>query len=428
MKKIFSKLTVVSALLAGIYSAPSLAVGWPVFDTASNTNQQLLQQIIVSNFTKEYTLAQTQYNTLLELSQYLHGTTTGGNGLVEGITSMNEKLGQVVSKGNQDWSMNNALERKRMADQMQVEDKKARMPDSESCSEVTFANSRGAAAAATTVIGKALDINQSERIRAAKPESNQQILARLGRADKGYCQTADSANGTDNCSGVGDLAGADVMVNSIFHGAAGEKQQSNRSFDKNQVQAAKDFVNNIVGIVPAKLTKAQENTQPGQSYQSMKNVFDSRVSVAVTPFNDIIGRSTVSTGIKQGDALGTWVGDAKQAWPNNETLWKKVFPGEPFPTEAPSEWDLLRFDVFSRYADASDENSWQAKVSAFDEKSSLHEMARMMALQLRLNVLGLEYQEKTNTLLSTLLVQQLSPVNTEQMEALRQRAVGGNNK
>lgn len=428
MKKILTKLTTVTALIAGLYSVPSSAAGWPVFDAIAEANQHVMQQIVVTNFTKEYALAQTQYNTLLELSQYLHGMSTGGNGLVEGVTSMNEKLGQLVSMGGQDWSMTNALERKRMAEQMQVQDKKDRIPDSESCSEVTFANGRGAAAAATAVIGKALDINQSERIRGAKPESNQEILTRLQRQSKGYCQKADIVNGTDSCSGIGEMPGADVMVNSIFNGATGEQEQSNRSFDKKQVQAAKDFVSTIVGIVPPKLTKEQEKTQPGQTYQSMKNIFDGRLSVAVNPMNDIIGRNTISTGLKQGAALGTWVGDAKQAWPQNETLWKKMFPGEKFPDEAPSEWDLLRFDVFSRYADASDKDSWQAKVSSFSEKDSLHEMARMMALQLRLQMLGLQYQEKTNTLLSTLLIQQLTPVNYDAMEDMRQKAVAGNNK
>lgn len=90
-------------------------------------------------------------------------------------------------------------------------------------------------------------------------------------------------------------------------------------------------------------------------------------------------------------------------------------PGTPFP-KSPSEKDTLNYDVFSRYADVSPKG-WQNTIGAKDEKDIAAEMARMTALQLRLNLLSIEQQEKTNLLLSTLLAQSLNPVTADSLSA-----------
>lgn len=410
MKRNFKRNILGIVTLLGLAGFSSTASAITFVDPVNDANHK----IMIGMMTKHYA-------EFTELNLYLHGMTTGGNGLVEGVTSMNEKLGQLVSKGKQDWMQQDMQTRRMLADQMQAQQRMARQPDSEGCAEATFAGGRGAASSTTTVIQKSLDERSSNKARSA-PEATAQVGGLLRtRAEKGYCQASDKGNG---CSGEGEMPGADVMVKSMYYGATKSGEQTNQSLTDKQVVAASALVDNITGLSPKRLTPEDAQKTSGKVYTASANIYNARLSAAQNALNSIVAMRTASSGLKQGSQINLMTGDAKKAWPSNKDIWARVFPGEKFP-ETPSEFDLIRFDIFSRYADSGDD-SWQTKVTSYDDLTSSHEMLRMQAIQLKLSLDQLQKTEQTNTLLAAILAQSLSPITQSSLEELANKTSNEN--
>ncbi|MBJ3726601.1 hypothetical protein JGC78_24280, partial [Salmonella enterica subsp. enterica serovar Corvallis] len=85
----------------------------------------------------------------------------------------------------------------------------------------------------------------------------------------------------------------------------------------------------------------------------------------------------------------------------------------------PSEWEMLRYEIYSRYADTTGADAWQVKISSSDERETAHGQARMQAIDLRLQMLQIERTEDTNILLAALLGQQLQPVDKVMLNNLK---------
>lgn len=132
--------------------------------------------------------------------------------------------------------------------------------------------------------------------------------------------------------------------------------------------------------------------------------------------------SVNSRGAKIGSTLGSTQG-ANLAWSDAfvKSKYATLFSGTTFP-DNPSEWEMLRYEIYSRYADTTGADAWQVKISSADEKETAHEQARMQALDLRLQMLQIERTEDTNILLAALLGQQLQPVDKQMLNHLKTNA------
>lgn len=111
--------------------------------------------------------------------------------------------------------------------------------------------------------------------------------------------------------------------------------------------------------------------------------------------------SVNSRGVNIGSGLGSTAG-ASQAWTDAsvKTKYATLFPGAEFPSK-PSEWEMLRYEIYSRYADTTGADAWQVKISSTDEKETAHEQARMQAIDLRLQMLLIERTERHKYFISS---------------------------
>lgn len=413
--KIFKKSVLMTSLtiVLGFLSVQKNAMAIPVYDIGTHVGINLLTTAVTSGFSTQNALLAANHT---QLMSYLMGTTTGGNGLVEGITSMNTKLGFLVSATKQDPANSDLAARARMMDEIQLKDKQSTFQDSNACSEATFGALKGGASAAARDMHQALTMYDMDKIKSAKREITQLQEVLNNRSKKGYCTQSESTNGVGTCSGgPGPLENADVTSLSLFSPASGKTAKRNETLEtQEENQAAQDYKENLVGVVPPALDDEKTKTEGGVKYAALQNIYASRVSALLDSLNKI---SSLRKAPDKNNNFGSriYLGDKEKAWADQETTWKVVFPGTPFP-KSPSEKDTLNYDVFSRYADVSPKG-WQNTIGAKDEKDIAAEMARMTALQLRLNLLSIEQQEKTNLLLSALLAQSLNPVTADSLSA-----------
>ncbi|MDH1480581.1 hypothetical protein N5E88_13955, partial [Enterobacter cloacae] len=166
----------------------------------------------------------------------------------------------------------------------------------------------------------------------------------------------------------------------------------------------------------------------GREYLSAFSSFVARSTAGTNAIDSILAIkkasnvSVNSRGANIGSSLGSTQG-ANLAWTDTtvKSKYATLFPGATFP-DNPSEWEMLRYEIYSRYADTTGADAWQVKISSADEKETAHEQARMQALDLRLQMLQIERTEDTNILLAALLGQQLQPVDKQMLNNLKTNA------
>ncbi|HCJ8469479.1 TPA: hypothetical protein NV714_003269 [Escherichia coli] len=410
--KIFKKSVLMTSLtiVLGVLSVQKNAIAIPVYDTGTHIGINLLTTAVTSGFSTQNALLAANHT---QLMSYLMGTTTGGNGLVEGITSMNTKLGFLVSATKQDPANSDLAARARMMDEIQLKDKQSTFQDANSCSEASFSALKGGASATSRDMHQVVTVYDMDNIKSAKREITQLQEVLNNRGKKGYCTQSESTNGVGTCSGgPGPLENADVTSLSLFTAVAGKKEKRNQTFEtQEQRQAAQDYKENLKGVAPPSLDEEKAKTEGGVKYAALQNIYASRISAVLDSLNSISSLREGPSDDSKNAGARIYLGDPGKAWKDQETTWKIVFPGTPFP-KSPSEKDTLNYDVFSRYADVSP-TGWQNTIGAKDEKDIAAEMARMTALQLRLNLLSIDQQEKTNLLLAALLAQSLNPVTSD---------------
>lgn len=412
--KIFKKSITMTSLaialsFASLQNASAITY---VIDSGTHIGLNLLTTAVSGGFSTQNGILAANHT---QLMSYLMGTTTGGNGLVEGITSMNTKLGFLVSATKQDPANSDLAARARMMDEIQLKDKQSTFQDANSCSEASFSALKGGASATARDMHQVVTVYDMDNIKSAKREITQIQEVLNNRSKKGYCTQSESTNGVGTCSGgPGPLENADVTSLSLFTAVAGKKEKRNQTFEtQEQRQAAQDYKENLKGVAPPSLDEEKAKTEGGVKYAALQNIYASRISAVLDSLNSISSLREGPSDDSKNVGARIYLGDPGKAWEDQETTWKIVFPGTPFP-KSPSEKDTLNYDVFSRYADVSP-TGWQNTIGAKDEKDIAAEIARMTALQLRLNLLSIDQQEKTNLLLSALLAQSLNPVTADSL-------------
>lgn len=377
-----------------------------------------------------------------DLGQYLHGNENMGNGLIELLMSINSKLGQQNAFDNSSISQADELARTRLKTQGEINDALQRgvaldgssiHNEEQACEEMTFASGRGAAASTTRQAKQVLTQVFDENIQDSRSGLNN--IGRLyAQHSNTYCSEEDVQNKRPGCSKVGDYPGADIQATSLTTGATQSSgTPTNVSFNADQVKAALAYINTVTPMVPSDAAPSSLNSPDGKMYQTELNRYRARVSgvtdgyldqLALRAQPDAIQKalqgqqnitySTVNPSVLTNEGFGS---DGQQNWASVESKYKQIFGSDtPFPSK-PSEWEVLRYDVFSRYADASDANSWQAQVASFTEQQGVQELDRMTALSLRLQLMSIEQQQETNRLLQLIASNQLDPMTAQELRS-----------
>lgn len=411
------------AASATLVAAPAHALD-TVWDPGVNTT-------LVSGFASTTSAVGSVTAELQSILAYLMGVSNGGNGLVETISSINDKLAHANANGDQQQAFDDTNSRRRMADQMMIQSQLARVPSADGCAETAYAGGRGAAAGGTATSKAGLDQTSITAMTGTHDQLKSMAQIVLSRPSSGFCLSTDVATGRGGCSSQGTMPGADVQTTSLTQGAVVPGQPTNQSLTTAQQKAAQAVINNIATpFPPEQLPSATaEKSVWGGKYLAMMYVMASRASAAVDALTSIASINYANPALATSSSVNAASGQFGQTWQSAEvkTLYAKLFPNQVYPTN-PSEWEMLRYDIFSRYADADGADSWQAKSASFKPEEALREIARMEAIQLRLSELQIERQQDSNKILAALLAQQLQPVTTDSLHAAYMQASTASSK
>ncbi|ECI6612951.1 hypothetical protein EU408_22975 [Salmonella enterica subsp. enterica] len=368
------------------------------------------------------------------LTPYLMGASpqSMGNGIIETLVSMNDKLAQANITANENQkntvmsNANQAIQEQRMKNVLK------RIPDANACVEATAAGGRGSAGSNTNAAKAALAENSVKMFTGASTGINEAKNNVMGRVSIEVCSGEDVKYNRGGCSAIGQYPDRDKSASSLttpplsVSDAQGNKV-SNQSYDVKQMKVADAAKRNLIGNLPLQQLNDRnlEDTKEGREYLSAFSSFVARSTAGTNAVDSILSIkksgdvSVNSRGVNIGSGLGSTVG-AVQAWTDAsvKTKYATLFPGAEFPAK-PSEWEMLRYEIYSRYAGTTGADAWQVKISSSDERETAHEQARMQAIDLRLQMLQIERTEDTNILLAALLGQQLQPVDKVMLNNLK---------
>lgn len=368
------------------------------------------------------------------LDPYLMGRSplSLGNGLIETLVSMNDKLAQANITANENQkntvmsNANQAIQEQRMKNVLK------RIPDANACVEATAAGGRGSAGSNTNAAKAALAENSVKMFTGASTGINEAKNNVMGRVSIDVCSGEDVKYNRGGCSAIGQYPDRDKSASSLttpplsVSDAQGNKI-SNQSYDVKQMKVADAAKRNLIGNLPLQQLNDRnlEDTKEGREYLSAFSSFVARSTAGTNAVDSILAIkksgdvSVNSRGVNIGSGLGSTAG-ASQAWTDTsvKTKYATLFPGAEFPPK-PSEWEMLRYEIYSRYADTTGADAWQVKISSSDERETAHGQARMQAIDLRLQMLQIERTEDTNILLAALLGQQLQPVDKVMLNNLK---------
>ncbi|AKK82111.1 hypothetical protein ABY61_12800 [Klebsiella aerogenes] len=371
------------------------------------------------------------------LTPYLMGASpqSMGNGIIETLVSMNDKLAQATITANENQknavvsNASQAIQEQRMKNILN------RIPDANACEEVTSAGGRGAAGANTSSAKEALSENSVKMFTQANTGINEAKKNIMGRVSISVCSEDDVKYNRGGCNTIGQYPDKDKSASSLItpplsKSDALSNKVSNQSYSVEQIEVAEAAKRNLIGNLPVEplKNKGLEDTTEGREYLSAFSSFVSRSTAGTNAIDSVLAMkkasnvSVNSRGAKIGSTLGSTQG-ANLAWSDAsvKNKYATLFPGTTFP-DNPSEWEMLRYEIYSRYADTTGADAWQVKISSADEKETAHEQARMQALDLRLQMLQIERTEDTNILLAALLGQQLQPVDKQMLNNLKTNA------
>lgn len=167
------------------------------------------------------------------------------------------------------------------------------------CEEVSSVAGYRVAYAANATKAAAANFSSGMLASRMKVVSQQADLENLAKVYKNkYC--ADDQSG--NCSPVAiAMQNADIKASTVFSGAASSGGLTSTSYTPTQIEAAKDYVSNLIKPIgdPA-LDVNASNTPQGRAYEQMRREDMARISLAQLPWAQYIARrdpSSMPTGI-----------------------------------------------------------------------------------------------------------------------------------
>lgn len=369
------------------------------------------------------------------LDPYLMGFTSG-NGLIETLVSMNDKLAQATISNNENQKNQSLSNANQAIQEQRMQNALKRTPSANACQEVTSSGGRGAAGSGTGAAKQALSDSSVEMFTKAEDPRAEGYKNTKGRVDLKVCSAEDVTYNRGGCSTIGQYPDKDKSATSLTapplsQSDANNQKVPNQSYTDEQLKIAETVKRNLIGNLPVEPIndKELENTSEGREFLSAFASFTTRSTAGTNAIDSILAMkkssdvSVNSRGANIGSGLGSTQG-ANLAWNDNtvQTKYKILFPGAEFPPK-PSEWEMLRYEVYSRYADTTGADAWQVAISVADEKESLREIARMQAIQLRLTMIQIERQEDANIIAAAQIGSELQPVNKATLVTLKANAI-----
>lgn len=379
-------------------------------------------QVLVSDTVTQTELA--TMNAQLQADATYLQTGYNGNGLLPLLSSINDKLGKSNASEAQSASNADTAARARIYDQRMVELKAAGVPTQEAfkracvaiTSRMTSAQGHGAARGSSDAIRSSREAEAVIEERIHTPGTPTEKIADLvrHRQANGFCDSTDVKNGFPACSSAGAMPSADIRSSSLTLGAtAAASDPTNGSLSAAQVAAAQAYIVNTLPMPPTIPSPAALETARGKEFLATLNRFTARGSSASTAMNNILASHRAVPLTVQGAAETS---PMMKDWNARAADWATIFgPQVKYPT-APSERDMMRYEVFHYYVSPD----YQRSISTFTGDaagllSAERESLKQQALTNRILFQLLQRQEDANLMLAQLVSQEIDPVTTESL-------------
>lgn len=424
MKNTFKIRMLAAATVAMLVSAPAFAQ-WTVNVNSDISPTTIERNLSLTAINGELATMNAQ---IRSTDTYLQGGYNGGNGLLPLLSSINEKLGRSNSSESEMGSINDTASRSRIYEEKMIDLKAAGTPSQadfrRACvaisSRMTSSQGHGAARGAADTFQRTrfAALPREERIKA--PGTPTQKLADLvrDRNTNGFCSKEDMQNGFPGCSIEGNLPNADIRSSSLTAGATtNPSEPTNGSLDAEQQAAARAFMANVSAAPPRLPTEAALATNDGQRFLTVLNQFASRQAVADDALGNILSSHEAMPLTVNGQQEQSPI---MKDWQMRKNDWSQIFGSKMKFPDAPSERDLLRYEVFRYYTSGDYQRSLQVPANDHGLTSLAREQLAQTAVTNRLLFQLLERQEDTNKILATLLHQQMNPLSTESLNAASQ--------
>lgn len=238
-----------------------------------------------------------------------------------------------------------------------------------------------------------------------------------------YCGEADKT--LKRCDGSSNMPDADVSVSSLVNGAGPPGSGGSPAFNKEQVEAARTYINNTNNSLPLpNLTQDLEKTGPGQDYVASKLADQAKMSLATKPAADALARNEPMT--VGGQKYGAHI---KSIWENMEKN-GTVIP-DSFRKELAANNDEASYDFFVKTeVDRRFSNpQWYVEMYGAPPEAVAREQAFMTALHLHMMQDMTKQMETIGLLLGGLYAEQIrNPQNVQLLhEKFRAAAGAGSN-
>lgn len=346
----------------------------------------------------------------INLLSYLSGMmTNGGDGVVELLTSINVAIsqGNAINKNDS----KNQIRAQNEIDKINLRNDAIdkRIPDRSACTAATTASSGGGAAANTAKSGYSSNKAMSEKLEKPLSEAFKFEASLKDKVKLGVCSEEDVRLKVAQCSQAGEFSGQDISANSVLFKPL-SKQDENKgyapigSLTKEEQDVRNKAIEVLVGIDTMDQLKDsfKANSLEGSEYLYLKNQEFSRKTMAQGALLKNAALDNQMTPSEAKRMLGELEWGAGGANSPRE-VWKSAFGDSVKFPENPSEWDILTYNVYSYFGNTGDEEAFQIRLGSMTEDEVLKSIARMDAIQLRIQMMQLESQRDSNRLLSTML-------------------------
>lgn len=283
------------------------------------------------------------------------------------------------------------------------------------CEEVTASGSTrvavagGVVSAATAKFG---DASIKTKMASISPQAD--LERSRNNHEAKYCGPLDPV--CDQGVAAPEMQYADVKAESVFFGAGAIAGSNTSSFTPEQVQAAKDYVSNLIKPVSEpSLGADSEKTPQGKAYAQMRRADMARVSLAQLPWMQMIAKkdpTQLPAGISDVAKGAVSVFDpGKLVNPKAAAMAKK---GEL------SYQSMMDTEVDRRYANSD----WYESIKlASDPSILLKEMAYMNSLEIAQRHEQLRQMEQLTMIISALYQEQSEATNSPKLAAQRAAAI-----
>ncbi|MCS6428048.1 conjugal transfer protein TraW [Burkholderia thailandensis] len=241
--------------------------------------------------------------------------------------------------------------------------------------------------------------------------------SRAAKIHAQYCDSDDYSayGGARACPSVsGNMPGADKRIDSVLSGAGPNGKAPELTFSQTQTDAARMYTqNSIRRSIGPQLRKGEADTVAGAQYVGLMNQYNSIISAASDPQDQLIADSQPNSATK--DLLT----DALQA-PSASSYYNQVASSQAKATGMMSAREFEAFEVGRRYANTA----YQTDLQAMSGDNLVREQIRVSSLNNWL-LLKVENEMRKGNVINGQILASLARQEYEPILTQKYRAIGG---